>query len=190
MWANKLAKRPQDTTNGKSKKQKGSEPRAEKKNNAVYVTSLPDDVTEDELHDVFSRFGVIAESADSDKPRIKLYTDEKGNFKGDALIGRFECCLICSAELILCIVYFRPESVQLAIDMLDETDFRLGEQVMTGPMRVKEADSSYKSQKEKPLATEQAKTKGTGANRDRQKIIKKNQEMNRYVLLLRILSSN
>ena len=76
-------------------------------------------------------------------------------------------------------MYFRPESVQLAIDMLDETDFRLGQQVLTGPMRVKEADSSYKSQKEKPLASEQARTKGTGANRDRQKVIKKNQEMNR-----------
>lgn len=60
--------------------------------------------------------------------------------------------------------------------MLDETDLRNG---MRGTMRVKEADSSYKVQKEPPLAGDQAKTKGTGANRDRQKIIKKNQEMNR-----------
>ena len=59
------------------------------KNNAIYITSLPDDVTEDELHQVFSRYGVIAESADSDKPRIKLYYDENGDFKGDALIGEF-----------------------------------------------------------------------------------------------------
>ena len=43
----------------------------QKKNNAVYVTSLPAD----------------AESADSNKPRIKLYADAEGNFKGDALIG-------------------------------------------------------------------------------------------------------
>ena len=76
-------------------------------------------------------------------------------------------------------VYYRPESVELAINMLDETDFSMGQQVVTGLMRVKEADSSYKSQKEQPLSSEQAKTKGTGANRDRQKIIKKNQEMNR-----------
>ena len=75
--------------NGKSKKQKAGEARPEKKNNAVYVTSLPDDVTEDEVHDVFSKFGVIAESADNNKPRIKLYADEKGDFKGDALIGIF-----------------------------------------------------------------------------------------------------
>ena len=96
---NKHAKRSQDTANGKSKKQKSEE----KKNNAVYVTSLPEDTTEDELHDVFSKFGVIAESADSDKPRIKLYADEKGNFKGDALIGRFKHRLSYIAELILCV---------------------------------------------------------------------------------------
>ena len=80
------------------------------------------------------------------------------------------------------IVYFRSESVKLAITMLDETDFRLGQKVVTGPMRVTEADSSYKSQKEAPLKSDQAKTKGTGANRDRSKVIKKNQEMNKYVL--------
>lgn len=90
----------QDGTNGKSKKQKPEELRGEKKNNAVYVTSLPDDVTEDELHDVFSKFGVIAESADSDKPRIKLYSDAKGNFKGDALIGESNRNLFSCTKLI------------------------------------------------------------------------------------------
>lgn len=69
----------------------------------------------------------------------------------------------------------------MAINMEDGEDFRHGQKLMTGPMRVKEADPSFKSQKEKPLATEQAKTKGTGANRDRQKVIKKNEEMNRCV---------
>ena len=46
-------------------------------------------------------------------------------------------------------------------------------------MRVREAEASYKAQKEQPLATEQAKKKGTGANRDRQKVIRKTQEMNK-----------
>ncbi|KAK3725226.1 hypothetical protein LTR37_000737 [Vermiconidia calcicola] len=154
----KAAAAEEEASNGKAKKQKSDAPR---KSNAVYVTSLPDDVTEDELQDVFSKYGVIAESAESNKPRIKLYVDDKGDFKGDALI-----------------VYFRSESVELAITMLDETDFRMGQKLATGPMRVTVADSSYKSQKEKPLASEQAKTKGTGANRDRNKVLKKNQEMN------------
>ena len=51
--------------------------------------------------------------------------------------------------------------------------------IATGPMRVKEADASFKSQKDRPLASEQAKQKGTGAHRDREKVIKKNKEMNR-----------
>ena len=124
---------------------------------------------------------MIAESADSDKPRIKMYADEQGNFKGDALIGEsFSTMCICPT-LISAVVYFRPESVQLAINMLDDSDFRLGLKLPTGPMRVKEADASFKSQKDQPLASEQAKKKGTGANRDRQKVIKKNVEMNRYV---------
>ncbi|KAK0366811.1 hypothetical protein LTR02_005743 [Friedmanniomyces endolithicus] len=141
------------------KKQK-AEPK-ERVNTAVYITSLPDDVDVEELHQVFSRYGVIAESLDSDAPRIKLYTNEEGDFKGEALI-----------------VYFRPESVQLAINMLDESDFRLGQQLPTGPMRVHAADASFKSQKDQPLKTDEAKKKGTTANRDRQKVIQKTQEMN------------
>lgn len=78
-------------------------------------------------------------------------------------------------------VFHRVESVQLAIDMYDDSDFRLGQRLPSGAMRVSEADQNFKVQKEQPLESEQAKKKGTGANRDRQKIIKKNEEMNRYV---------
>ena len=85
-------------------------------------------------------------------------------------------------------MYHRSESVEQAINLLDEADFRPGQPTATGPMRVQEADSSFKSQKDKPLSTDQAKTKGTGANRDRQKIIKKNEEMNRYVSRLVLCS--
>jgi len=70
--------------------------------------------------------------------------------------------------------------VQLAINMLDESDFRLGQQLPTGPMRVHAADASFKSQKDQPLKTDEAKKKGTTANRDRQKVIQKTQEMNKY----------
>lgn len=75
-------------------------------------------------------------------------------------------------------VYYRPESVGMAIDMLDETDFRPGERLPTGPMRVRVADSSYKSQKDQPLQSDDAKKKGTTMNRDRKKVIEKTQKMN------------
>ena len=130
------------------------EPR-ERKNTAIYITNLPLDTDEEEVQSVFSRCGVIAEEIDRGKPRIKLYTDEQGNFKGDALI-----------------LYFRAESVDLAIQMLDDTDFRLGQASPAGKMRVVAADFSYKQQKEAP-----AKSSG----KDKKKIIRKTQKLNKSV---------
>ncbi|KAL6717974.1 hypothetical protein ACLMJK_004059 [Lecanora helva] len=124
------------------------EPR-ERKNTAVYVTCLPQDVTVEEVRSTFSRCGVIAEEIDSGKPRIKLYTDDNGNCKGDALI-----------------MFFRPESVELAIQLLDETEFRLGE---GQKMKVTIADFSYKTQKEAPVKSNM---------KEKKKIIKKTQKLN------------
>ena len=132
--------------------QKQKKPRV---NTAVYVTSIPLDADKDEIKYVFSKCGVITEEIDSGQPRIKMYEDDKGQFKGDALI-----------------VYFRPESVDLAVQMLDDSDFRLGTEGPVGKMRVQAADFSYKSQQEAPVK----KNKG-----DQKKIIKKTQKMNKYV---------
>jgi HIV Tat-specific factor 1 len=130
----------------------------DRKNTAVYVTSLPLDVTVAEIVSVFKTCGVIAEEIDSGQPRVKLYTDpETGAPKGDALI-----------------VYFRPESVQLAIQMLDDSDFRLGEQGPAGPMRVKEADFSYKKVKDTAALAGSKKD-----SKDMTKIIKKTQKLNK-----------
>jgi HIV Tat-specific factor 1 len=117
------------------------------------VTSIPLDADQDEIKHVFSKCGMVAEEIDSGQPRIKMYEDDKGNFKGDALV-----------------VYFRPESVGLAVQMLDDTDFRLGVTGPSGSMRVQAADFSYKSQQEAPVK----KNKG-----DQKKIIKKTQKMNK-----------
>ncbi|KAM3071317.1 hypothetical protein ACMFMG_008908 [Clarireedia jacksonii] len=141
---------------------KAKAPLPPRQNTAVYVTGLPSDVTVEEVHEVFSRkCGVIAEEIDSGKPRIKLYTDENGVFKGDALI-----------------VFFKPPSVQMAITLLDDTDFRLGpvNSKETIKMRVQAADASYKKvqhtdndgkEKEKPKTS----------MKDKQKIIKKTQKL-------------
>ena len=96
---------------------------------------------------------MIAEEIDSGKPRIKLYEDDKGSFKGDALV-----------------VYFRPESVDLAVQMLDDTDFRLGQEVPAGKMKVTVADFSYKRQTDAPVKTNV---------RDKQKVIKRTQKLNK-----------
>ncbi|KAL8814534.1 MAG: hypothetical protein Q9223_006253 [Gallowayella weberi] len=135
-----------------SKKTKPTPEARERKNTAVYVTNLPLDVSIQEVSDVFSRCGVIAEEIDRGKPRIKLYTDDDGNFKGDALI-----------------LYFRAESVDLAIQMLDDTDFRLGQSAQGGKMKVAAADFSYKAQKDAPAKSN---------NKDKKKVIKKTQKLN------------
>ena len=134
------------------------EPRA---NTAVYVTGLPPDATVDEVASVFSRkCGVIAEEIDSGRPRIKLYTDENGDFKGDALI-----------------VFFKPPSVDMAIMLLDDTDFRIGDDGMgSGRMRVQAADASYKKT-QYSNEEEKEKEKQKASARDKQKIIKKTQKL-------------
>ena len=96
---------------------------------------------------------MIAEEIDRGKPRIKLYTDEAGNFKGDALV-----------------VYFRAESVALAVQMLDDTDFRFGTAGTSWRMSVQAADFSYKSQQEAPAKS---------SMKDKKKIMRKTQKLNK-----------
>jgi HIV Tat-specific factor 1 len=145
--AQQFKKKRKQGEEGESQKQK-----KQRVNTAVYVTSIPLDAQFDEIREMFSRCGVIAEEIDSGRPRIKMYTDDDGKFKGEALV-----------------VYFRPESVNLAIQMLDDSDFRLGETGPQGPMRVQAADFSFKSQQEAPTKT---------SMRDKKKIIKRTQKLN------------
>ena len=79
-------------------------------NTGVYVSNLPLDCDSVELNQLFSRYGVISQDLLTNKPRIKRYVDSNGQFKGDALI-----------------VYLKPESVDLAIQMLDDAPIRVGD---------------------------------------------------------------
>lgn len=107
---------------------------------------------------------MIAEEIDSGAPRIKLYEDEGGNFKGDALV-----------------VFFKPQSVEMAIMLLDDTDFRVtASGTREGRIRVDKADLSYKKVKydqdgEGKDAVAEKKPKKN--DRDRQRIIKKTQKL-------------
>ena len=98
-------------------------------NRAIYVTNLPRDTNEVEIDEVFSKYGLIDQGADGNK-RIKMYTDDEGKFNGEALI-----------------VYFKAASIGLAIQMLDDYFFRIEEQ-NNGTIHVKEADFSYKRNKD------------------------------------------
>ncbi|EXJ77349.1 hypothetical protein A1O3_09575 [Capronia epimyces CBS 606.96] len=136
--------------------QAGQKPKKPRVNTAVYVTSIPLDADEEEIEHVFSKCGVIAEDLDTGKPRIKLYDNEDGKFKGDALV-----------------VYFRPESVELAIQMLDDTDFRFGTEGPMGKMKVQAADFSHK----KPQEEQQQQQPAKPSKKDQKKLMKRTQKM-------------
>jgi RNA recognition motif-containing protein len=72
----------------------------------VYVTGLPFDVTMEEMEETFKKGGIIKQD-DNGQPKIKLYKDASGVQKGDGLVS-----------------YLRNESVQMAVDLLDETEIR------------------------------------------------------------------
>ncbi|KAJ5211150.1 Nucleotide-binding alpha-beta plait [Penicillium cf. griseofulvum] len=136
---------PRDRKKRKNSHDETNEPKVKKPrvNTAVWVTKIPADAELSEIRELFVKYGILAEELDTGKPRIKMYTDEHGNFNGEALV-----------------VYYRPESVDLAIRCLDETDFRMGSSNPSGPMRVQAADFSYKREKDvEPKATMSVKEK-------------------------------
>ncbi|GAA6034716.1 hypothetical protein JCM8097_001135 [Rhodosporidiobolus ruineniae] len=123
----------------KSKKRKADSasdnPKAKKPargNTAVFVSHLPESTTVAQLVSTFSKAGLILEDVNGD-PKVKLYRDDQGRFKGEALI-----------------VYLQEASVELAVRLLDETELVLGSGA--GPMSVKVAewDSSKGKEKKRP----------------------------------------
>jgi hypothetical protein len=74
----------------------------------VYITGLPPDTTFEEVAAFFGKAGILDLNPETQKPKIKLYTDAaSGRCKGDASV-----------------CYARPESVGLAITLFDDAPFR------------------------------------------------------------------
>ncbi|KAJ1919596.1 hypothetical protein H4219_001844 [Mycoemilia scoparia] len=92
--------------NPATRKRKGTEQRKHV-NTSVYVTGLPKNTDEDEVAEYFKKCGTIMPDLVTNKPKVKLYRDESGNLKGDALV-----------------TYFKEASVELALSILDESQFR------------------------------------------------------------------
>lgn len=87
----------------------------------VFVLGLPHDIKRDEIAQYFGKCGIVKKDPETAEFKIKMYEDEKvsffdfptnysqGNFKGEALVS-----------------YYRPESVQLALTILDGSEIKPG----------------------------------------------------------------
>ena len=119
-----------------------------KKNSGVYVTGLPGDATVAELVAYCSRCGIIMDEVSTGQPRVRLYADAAGRLKGDALV-----------------VYLRPESVALAVQLLDDGELRAGVRV-----RVQEAQQQPGDAQQQPGEDAPGPGEGDAAARKRAKV--------------------
>jgi len=116
-----------NTTSTKRKKKRKTKFAAKNAKQWIYVTNLPLDTDEDEVARYFSKAGILQLDPESQRPKIKLYrhkvngdsVSNVGALKGDASI-----------------CYARAESVELALQVLDEAMFRPESKI---PLSVKRA---------------------------------------------------
>ncbi|KAF8973297.1 hypothetical protein BDZ97DRAFT_2070371 [Flammula alnicola] len=122
---------------GKNDKKEKSAGERKSKNTAVYVTGLPPDTEQEEIVERFSKCGVIEED-EGGEPKVKMYARDDGSFSGEALV-----------------VYFKEDSVTLALTLLEDAELRLGQPSTV--MKVSKADFAHKThapgQESKPRKT-------------------------------------
>ncbi|KAL4434883.1 hypothetical protein ABPG74_021222 [Tetrahymena malaccensis] len=106
------------------KKQKWYQSRV---NTYIYVKGLPHSITEEKLDEFFSRAGVIRKDPITDKKKIKIYQDEQGLPKGDAVIS-----------------FQMMESVEIAITMLDEREIEPGHVIRVERANFEQHGETYK----------------------------------------------
>ncbi|KAJ9116667.1 hypothetical protein QFC20_000601 [Naganishia adeliensis] len=109
----------------------------------VYVSNLPPRTTVDLLAQIFGRAGLLM-TDDEGNPKIKLYTDEAGTFKGDALVS-----------------YFKGESVDLAVTLFDDTELEMG----SGEGNIHVSKAEYKQKPSREEKEEARKQEGADGQR-------------------------
>lgn len=71
------------------KKRKAPPPKwfdlAPEHNSKVYVSNLPNDITEEEFGELMSKCGLVMKDLKTGKLKLKLYRDSNGQTKGDGL---------------------------------------------------------------------------------------------------------
>lgn len=108
-------------SNNNNNKRKRKKPKfsAKKGRCWVYVTGIPPDATPAEVSARFSKAGLLDLNPETQQPKVKLYRSNNSNNNGE-LKGDASIC------------YARPESVPLAMTLLDGAPFRLDSGVVVG----------------------------------------------------------
>lgn len=143
-----LLRRKQSKENNSRKRE--VEYKNSSKSSSVYISGLPTDrITKDELTKQFSKYGKIRINRD-EEPLCKLYVNDEGVPKGDALI-----------------IYSKEESVTLAVEMMDESIF-LGNKIRVEKAQFEDRGSENMGKKEsssKELDECEPPTKKTKTNK-------------------------
>ncbi|KAJ2909411.1 hypothetical protein GGI21_001907, partial [Coemansia aciculifera] len=116
-------------------KRKGRDAVHKRENTSVYILGLPLDTTEEEVCEYFSQCGAIMPDILTNKARVKLYRNSDNTLKGDALV-----------------TFFKAPSVQLAIDILDDSPFRAKE-----PARISVQEAKFEGKEKQGKGPDKTK---------------------------------
>ena len=111
----------------------------------MYVSGLPEDISDDEYLEYMKKAGMIKENDDG-SPKCKLYRDQEGRPKGDA-----KCC------------YLKEASIDIAINILDGAEIRPGHKVKVEKDKFEQKGDSYVAWKPK---AKKKKTKNAAPKQD------------------------
>ena len=118
-----------NNNNNKRKRNKKAKFSAKNARNWIYVTGLPQDTNEQEVTIYFSKVGIIDLDPETQKPKVKLYRYKKGERVESSAETASASPVVGGAMMLkgdASICFARPESVELALQILDENLFRKG----------------------------------------------------------------
>lgn len=124
-WTNASSRKRKTSLNSTAiqapQKKKIKKPKFKAKNakNWVYVQGLPTDTNEQEVANFFAKVGILDLDPETQNPKVKLYRYRQGEQKPD---GKPASQGGVKGDATIC--YARPESVDLALQILDSAVFR------------------------------------------------------------------
>jgi len=123
----------------------------------LYVEGLPLDITLEEFAEYFAKTGIIRKDAETGAVKVKLYKTPEGQLKGDGLV-----------------CYFKKESVDLALSILDGAEIRPGVPLKLSKAKfVLKADAPKKRKRSKKVRPiDQSRELGLDESSHRHVVIK------------------